>query len=232
MSNQRDLYSITQHRVRNRVNKMFFFAATKANGQSDAHCQFDGQTSFYQSSRCIHFTNDLNCQKGDSWIQGENLKHLIFAHSARVATSKSKAPPPRVKGDGATPRKYSDDELEAAVQAVLAGSRMTTVRDDTGIPYNTLKKYVSDARKGVKREKKRPGPKPLLPKEAEENLREWVLGRQHTGHPVVRQELLEKAQQIAHLVSGLTVGEGWLRRFMERHPSLALRASQSVSNLP
>ncbi|KAE8877672.1 hypothetical protein PF005_g32846 [Phytophthora fragariae] len=28
--------------------------------------------------------------------------------------------------------KYSDNKLEAAVQAVLAGARMTTVRDDTG----------------------------------------------------------------------------------------------------
>ncbi|KAE8901142.1 hypothetical protein PF005_g8462 [Phytophthora fragariae] len=96
---------------------------------------------------------------------------------------------------------------------------MTKVRDDTGIPYNTLKKYVSDTR-GVKHEKKRPGSKPLLPEEAEDNLRDWVLGRQHAGHPVVCHEHLEKAQQIAHLVSGLTMGEGWLRRFMERHPSL------------
>ncbi|KAE9322750.1 hypothetical protein PR003_g17145 [Phytophthora rubi] len=105
---------------------------------------------------------------------------------------------------------------------------MTKVRDDTGIPYNTLKKYVSDTR-GVKHEKKRPGSKPLLPKEAEDNLRDWELGRQHDGHPVVCHEHLEKAQQIAHLVSGLTMGEGWLRRFMERHLSLTLRASQSVS---
>ncbi|KAE8891939.1 hypothetical protein PF005_g6409 [Phytophthora fragariae] len=121
--------------------------------------------------------------------------------------------------------KYSDDELEAAVQAGLARARMTTVRDDTEIPYNTLKQYVLDARKGVKRDKRCPGPKTLLSKEAEENLRDCVLGRQHAGHPVVRHELLEKAQQIAHLVSGITVGEGWLRRFIERHPSLTLRAS-------
>ncbi|KAG3114247.1 hypothetical protein PI124_g12419 [Phytophthora idaei] len=69
----------------------------------------------------------------------------------------------------------------------------------------------------------------MLPKSSEDSIRDWILERQVSGHPIGRRAVIRKAQQIAELVCGVPVGEGWFRRFMERHPSLSLRKSQSIT---
>lgn len=85
------------------------------------------------------------------------------------------------------------------------------------------------SRKGIPRKPNRRGPLSMLPEDAEESLRDWELGRQQVEHPVSRHDLLEKAQHVAQLVCGLSVEEGWLRRYLERHSSLTLRTSQPLS---
>ncbi|KAG2772282.1 hypothetical protein PC129_g13980 [Phytophthora cactorum] len=67
---------------------------------------------------------------------------------------------------------YSDEDRDAAVVAVLAGGPMKTTSEVTNIPYSTLKAYVAAARKEVPQEPKCRGPPPLLPRYAEDSLRD------------------------------------------------------------
>ncbi|KAG2782778.1 hypothetical protein PC116_g22652 [Phytophthora cactorum] len=111
--------------------------------------------------------------------------------------------------------KYGDKELDDAVQAVLAGAQLKVTSKERNITHRTLKRYVAAARKNAPIEANRRGPPPMLPKSSDDSVRDWILERQVSGHPVGRRDVIRKAQQIAELVCGVPVGEGWLRRFME-----------------
>ncbi|KAG4061629.1 hypothetical protein PC123_g3454 [Phytophthora cactorum] len=125
--------------------------------------------------------------------------------------------------------KYGDKELDDAVQAVLAGAQLKATSKERNIAHSTLKKYVAAARMNAPLEANRRGPPPMLPKSSEDSIRDWILERQVSGHPVGRRDVIRKEQQIAELVCSVPVVEGWLWRFMERHPSLSLRKSQSIT---
>lgn len=56
-----------------------------------------------------------------------------------------------------------------------------------------------------------------------------MVGRQLTGFPADRRQILRKAKEVALLVCAQSVGDGWYRRFLERHPTLAKRSAQSLS---
>ncbi|RLN31641.1 hypothetical protein BBJ28_00026272 [Nothophytophthora sp. Chile5] len=124
---------------------------------------------------------------------------------------------------------YTNGELNAAVQKIRSGEAGKLVSKKTKIPYRTLMKWVAEAKKGIIRSPGRRGPAPLLPSEAEENLCEWVIGRQLVGKPAKRQEVIDKACEISSLLFDKDVGDGWYKRFLERHPTLAPRVSQSIS---
>jgi len=126
---------------------------------------------------------------------------------------------------------YTDEELVAAVQAVLDGEKMAFTCARTGIPVSALKKWVAAARAGQPVERRRRGPPPLLTEEAEKSIEEWVLGRQLVGCPVDRQMVLKKAREVSLLVAEVTVGEGWYHRFLQRHPKLCIRRSQSAAQV-
>jgi hypothetical protein len=127
------------------------------------------------------------------------------------------------------PLSYTNDALNAAVQRVLSGERGRAVSSAMKIPYRTLMKWVAQGKLGIARVPRRRGPAPLLPEDAESHLVDWVIGRQHVGHPASRHEIIYKAGTISALTTGQTVGSGWYRRFMERHPTLAARTSEAVS---
>ncbi|RLN87321.1 hypothetical protein BBJ28_00026737, partial [Nothophytophthora sp. Chile5] len=124
---------------------------------------------------------------------------------------------------------FSRERLDDAVAQVLSGESMSTVSKISSIKYSTLAKWVAAARKGETRDPKRRGPAPLLPPEAEESIYEWVVGLQQVHHPVERGAVIAKASAIAEMLFKRCVGDGWYRRFMERHPALSVRTAQSIS---
>jgi len=126
-------------------------------------------------------------------------------------------------------KNYKDGSLKQAVQWVLSGEPASAVSRETAIPYSTLRKLVAAAQAGVLRVPQARGPPPLLPQEAEIHLSEWVVGRQQVGYPVGRREIIRQARAMSERLYGRGVGDGWYRRFMQRHPSLAPRTSQSLS---
>ncbi|KAG3093203.1 hypothetical protein PI125_g16933 [Phytophthora idaei] len=67
---------------------------------------------------------------------------------------------------------YSDEDRDAAVVAVLAGGPMKTIREVTITPYSTFKAYMAAARKEAPQEPKYRGLPPLLPRYAEDSLRD------------------------------------------------------------
>ncbi|KAE9247911.1 hypothetical protein PF004_g4107 [Phytophthora fragariae] len=123
--------------------------------------------------------------------------------------------------------KYTQAALDSAVQEVLDGTPATVVAEASKIPVTTIRKWVTNAKNGTTR--KRRGPKPLLPVEAEDAIQDWVIGRQIVRYHVGRSEILKKAQEISELVPGRAVTDGWYKRFMGRHPDLTNRSAQLLS---
>ncbi|KAF4141368.1 Tc5 transposase DNA-binding domain [Phytophthora infestans] len=64
---------------------------------------------------------------------------------------------------------------------------------------------------------------------AEQQLFNWVAGRQIVGHPVGPSVIIGKAQALGLLGCGGSIGEGWNRLFKERYPLLTGRTAQCLS---
>jgi transposase len=130
---------------------------------------------------------------------------------------------------GTKRRKYSTNDLNAAVARVVNGESPLHVSTSTTIPYSTLRKWTKRQRDGDVEAPKRRGPPPLLPADAEQSIAEWVCERQRVGRPVDRQAILRKACEISDFLCNVTVGAGWYTRFMARFPFLAPRKAQKLS---
>ncbi|KAG6587025.1 uncharacterized protein IUM83_02774 [Phytophthora cinnamomi] len=88
---------------------------------------------------------------------------------------------------------YTKSKLNSAVERVVAGEKAKTVSMSTKIPFRTLIKWVGKRKKGESMESQRRGPQPRLTAEAEQNLCEWIMGRQLIGKPAKRGEIIVKA---------------------------------------
>ncbi|KAE8983832.1 hypothetical protein PR002_g23133 [Phytophthora rubi] len=125
--------------------------------------------------------------------------------------------------------KYSTELKEDVVAQVQAGASAAAVSRSSGVLPRTILKWVASAKQGKSLEPARPGPKTLLPPEAESHIYDWMVGRQLTGFPADRRQILRKAKEVALLVCAQNVWDGWYRCFLERHPTLAKRSAQSLS---
>ena len=76
----------------------------------------------------------------------------------------------------------------------------------------------------------RPGPKPYLNAEEEEELASFLVQTANIGYPHSRSQLLALVQQIV-ACKGIkaTVTNGWWERFVNRHPQLSLRTGVPLS---
>ncbi|RHY11355.1 hypothetical protein DYB37_002835 [Aphanomyces astaci] len=120
---------------------------------------------------------------------------------------------------------YTEAELVQAVSRVADDKeRGINVSQTSGIPYRTLMQRVRERKRGILPEKKRRGSKPSLTLKYEHDLLAWMLGMQTAGNPVGRKEIIERANDlIKQLKPDATLGEGWYRRFINRHPSLEVQ---------
>ncbi|CAK4650822.1 hypothetical protein LEN26_007922 [Aphanomyces euteiches] len=120
---------------------------------------------------------------------------------------------------------YSEAELNYAVSRIVENKeRGISVSKETGIPYRTLMQRVRERKRGIVIEKKKRGSKPSLALNYEQELLAWMLEMQNSGTPVTRKEIIERANSlIKQLKPNATLGEGWYRRFIHRHPSLEVQ---------
>ncbi|KAF0720539.1 Aste57867_258 [Aphanomyces stellatus] len=125
---------------------------------------------------------------------------------------------------------YSDADLNHAVTRILEHKeRGITVSQEAGIPYRTLMQRVRERKRGIVIEKKRRGSKPSLAFNYEQELLAWMMDMQTAGNPANRKEIIERANLlIKQLKPDATLGEGWYRRFIHRHPSLEVQTPGAV----
>ncbi|KAJ0398588.1 hypothetical protein P43SY_003194 [Pythium insidiosum] len=121
--------------------------------------------------------------------------------------------------------------MQDAAERVINGEKARLVSQDEGIAYSTLRKYVSLIRSGHEIVKKRRWPPPVLTKEAEQWLYDWVVGMQCISIPCEPQDVIAKANAIIAKLDAPPVGTGWYKRFLERHPLLVMRQAQVVSRV-
>ncbi|KAK1931854.1 Tigger transposable element-derived protein 1 [Phytophthora citrophthora] len=135
------------------------------------------------------------------------------------------------------PRRRQSDTPAQKAEAVLAckrGKSVDEVSDSTKIPARCIRRWVkidkdTSAYYSEAMTTPRHGPPPLLCLDAENNIYDWIIGRQMQGTPVGRQEIIQRAGKISLLVCGAVVGEGWYRRFKDRFPAIGARRSQPVT---
>ena len=125
-------------------------------------------------------------------------------------------------------------QIQECVVRVSAGESIIGVSRSSGIGLTCLKKYWKLAKEGEPIVKQMRGRKPILTTEAENDVAEWVVGMQRSGYPVYRTQILLKANEIINITKGRSasahsVGMGWYRRFLERHPMLTTRMAQKIT---
>jgi hypothetical protein len=114
---------------------------------------------------------------------------------------------------------YSSDDLEQAIHLYNTGMKIKYVcMRFPNIPRCTLMEQSKKAREHV--DILKPGPKPLLTDEMENDLQAWIVAMQSSGLPVSRDMILVKGNKIYCSIYGNTrstgfLGRGWLDRFMK-----------------
>ncbi|RAW33911.1 hypothetical protein PC110_g9773 [Phytophthora cactorum] len=124
---------------------------------------------------------------------------------------------------------YTTERKQDIVAQVQAGTAVVAVTAATGVHERTIRKWVGAAKEGRSLSASRPGSKTFFPEAAEHHLYDWIVGLQLVGHPVGRSVIIRKAQEVALLGCGTSMGEDWYRRFKERFPDLVGRSAQSLS---
>ena len=98
------------------------------------------------------------------------------------------------------------------------------------VPPTTLKdRLLGRVKHGTK-----PGPKPYLSLEEEEELAHFLVNCSKLGYDKTRRQVLQMVEEIA-IKKGVTikkhVSDGWFRRFKSRFPVLTLRKGDAYANV-
>ncbi len=124
-------------------------------------------------------------------------------------------------------KSYCEQDMDKAIAAVLAGSTIRRASTKYNVPPSTLNDRTRKACAGVERQ--RPGPKPSIPAQIENDAVAWVACMQARGHPPKKKRVRMKIAKISKLVCNKPVTRHYMRRFYERHPELAPRAAQTIN---
>ncbi|OQR94856.1 hypothetical protein ACHHYP_20037 [Achlya hypogyna] len=132
-------------------------------------------------------------------------------------------------------KRYNAEELEAAVRAYVAGTKLREVHQKyPHIPERTITNRANKLVNDVQLQK--PGPAPVLSVPIENDIATWIVEMQNNGFHVSRQMVLSKANEVYHASNRAAppsgyLGDGWLKRFMERHPDLTLRDAKGTKRV-
>ncbi|XP_048003418.1 uncharacterized protein LOC125239779 [Leguminivora glycinivorella] len=126
-------------------------------------------------------------------------------------------------------KRYSQEDLDKAIEDVKKGSPIARAARKYGIPRITLSNKVN----GKTARNCRMGPKTFVPEDIEKGLVKWIQDMQNAGLPVIKEQLLDTVQTIVKDKKIITPfknnrpGRHWLESFMKRHPELSIKFSQS-----
>ena len=123
-------------------------------------------------------------------------------------------------------KQWDSESMEMAVAIVERGE--TSVRRAAEI-YNVPRSTLHDRVSGKIRIDSKPGKKPYLSVEEEEELVSFFLKCAKIGYSHTRREALAIVQRILESKGIHPVGDGWWKRFCDRHPQLTLRVAMPLS---
>lgn len=137
---------------------------------------------------------------------------------------------PKTKKDNKYSKRYDESSLEKAVIAVKNGMPKKTASREFGIPRSTLQFRMSE-----KFSKKEHGPRPILSKEEETLLVEWIMESYRKGFPQRKENLQSSVKHFLednprpNPFRNNLPGDAWYNSFLKRHPILAHRQSEPVT---
>jgi len=136
---------------------------------------------------------------------------------------------PKVKSAKTYYKRYSDADLEKALECIQLGKREAARK--FRIPRATLQFRLSNDFV-----KSRPGPQTVLSSQEEGQLVKWIMESSRKGFPKRKEDILKsvslflKKTPRPNCFAENTPGEGWYKLFLKRHPELAVRTSEAVTS--
>lgn len=128
-------------------------------------------------------------------------------------------------------KRYSDVDMQKALEEVSAGCSVTSIARKYNIPRITLLYKVT----GKYEMGKKSGAPTVLTKNEEDALVKWAISLGKTGFPVSKTQLIESITLIMKTVSRKNPftdnkpGRKWYSLFLKRHPELSQRISQNLT---
>lgn len=128
-------------------------------------------------------------------------------------------------------KKYTEQQLFSALQAVKSGSSQFAAAKKFGVPRSTLHNKVT----GKTLMGKKPGPTTILSPEEECIIERWVCGLGVRGFPVTKRQLLRSVQLYLNINKRKTAfknnlpGRKWFNSYRERHPQISEKISQNLT---
>ncbi|KAK6225151.1 transposase [Colletotrichum tabaci] len=123
--------------------------------------------------------------------------------------------------------RYSEDELNQALEAISNGLSLRKASLQYGVPRSTLQLRLqgSQARSIAFSDLQRLSPS------QEAKLAEWVRIQHALGLPPSHQQVKEFAGRILHAMGDTQpVGRGWIQAFIRRNPSVKVQRSRSIDS--
>lgn len=128
------------------------------------------------------------------------------------------------------PSKYTEEGIEKALKAIDDGIPIREAARKFQIPRATLQFRRSDKFKKIGH-----GPAPVLTKDEEETLLEWIFECHRKGFPRRKSDVLysvkyflDKKPRPNPFVNNCP-GNGWYKLFLKRHPEVTLRTAEFVT---
>jgi hypothetical protein len=129
---------------------------------------------------------------------------------------------------------YSDDAIKRALFEIRENNMSTREASrQFGVPRTT----IQDRLKGKSPENivRRTGPPPIMTREGEQKIADWLLDIAKCGFPIKKSELIDTVTKIArdsgklHLFKNQQPGQKWYLNFLKRHPEISLREAEGIN---
>ncbi|RQM20443.1 hypothetical protein B5M09_011110 [Aphanomyces astaci] len=125
-------------------------------------------------------------------------------------------------------RKQNDQAaMEAAIEACDNGSSIAAAAKLHHVPRTSLQRHLDQ--RWNDEPPQRPGPKPRVPTEVENDLFIWIAKMQTKGRPPTQAYIVNKANQLAKKLKRPVVSRHWYKSFQKRQPLLTTRMAQTIN---
>ncbi|KAI4465086.1 reverse transcriptase [Holotrichia oblita] len=138
---------------------------------------------------------------------------------------------PKVKESSKYVKKYNEEQLQEALEAVRNGKPLREVSRKYNIPRATLQFRKSD-----KFVKPGFGPRPILSTEEEGILVKWIAESSKKGFPRQQEDIQASVKEFLDTVPRKNPfpdncpQEGWYKAFLRRHPELTITTAEGVTS--